>query len=100
MGFLSSLFGKKVDYAQLLKDGAIVVDVRSKGEFQSGHVKGSMNIPLDQIKSNAQNLKKKNKVLILCCASGMRSGSATSILKKEGIECYNGGGWKKVNQYI
>ncbi len=100
MGFLSSLFGKKVDYAQLLKEGALIVDVRSKGEFQSGHVKGSMNIPLDQIKSNAQSLKKKNKVLILCCASGMRSGSATSILKKEGIECYNGGGWKKVNQYI
>ncbi len=100
MGLLKTLFGKGPDIAALLAEGAIVVDVRSKQEFDSGHVKGSLNIPLDLIRQNKDQLEKKKKPIILCCASGMRSGSATSILKKKGVECYNGGSWQKVNQYL
>ena len=74
-------FGTKVDYSDLVKQGAIILDVRSKGEYQSGHIKGSINIPLDTLNNNLNKLK-KDKPIITCCASGMRSASAKSILKK------------------
>jgi rhodanese-related sulfurtransferase len=69
-----------VDYAQLIKDGAIILDVRSKGEYQGGHINGSVNISVDTLSNNLGKLKDKNKPIITCCASGMRSASAKSIL--------------------
>jgi rhodanese-related sulfurtransferase len=86
--------GKKVDYAQLLNEGAIIVDVRSKGEFEGGHINGALNIPVDQLRNNFSKLKDKNKPIITCCASGMRSASAKSILISNGYSfVFNGGGW-------
>ena len=86
-------FGPKVDYAVLVKQGAIILDVRSKGEYASGHIKGSINISVDTLGNNLSKLK-KDKPIITCCASGMRSGSAKSILKSNGFsEVHNGGGW-------
>lgn len=99
MGILSKLFGSKVDLDQWIKDGATIVDVRSKGEYQSGNVKGSINIPLDQLKSNLSKLN-KSKPIITCCASGMRSGSAKMILKANGFEkIHNGGSWSSLRKY-
>ncbi|MBK7183162.1 MAG: rhodanese-like domain-containing protein [Bacteroidetes bacterium] len=98
---LKKLFGMgpKVDLAQLIKEGAIIVDVRSKAEYAGGHVKGSINIPLDQLGSNLAKLK-KDKAIITCCASGMRSGVAKSQLKGKGYEnVHNGGSWMNVNSY-
>jgi phage shock protein E len=93
-------FGTKVDYADLVKQGAIILDVRSKGEFQSGHIKGSINIPVDTLNSNFSKLKKDNTI-ITCCASGMRSASAKSILKSNGYtNVYNGGGWSSLQNKI
>lgn len=93
-------FGPKVDYAQLLKDGAIILDVRSKGEYQSGHIKGSINISVDSLSNNLSKLK-KDKPIITCCASGMRSASAKSILKSNGFtEVHNGGGWSSLQNKI
>ena len=86
--------GPKVNYSELVSRGAVIVDVRSKGEYSGGHIKGSLNIPLDQLRSNLVKLKDKSKPVITCCASGMRSASAKAILKAEGYqEVYNGGGW-------
>lgn len=86
--------GPKTDYAQLVKDGAIILDVRSKGEYAGGHIKGSINISLDTLGSNLSKLKDKNKPIITCCASGMRSASAKNILKSNGYtQVHNGGGW-------
>lgn len=86
--------GPKVDYAELVKKGAIILDVRSSGEYSGGHVKGSINIPLDQLSKNLSKLKDKNKPIITVCASGMRSASAKSILKSNGYtQVYNAGGW-------
>lgn len=86
--------GPKVDYAELVKKGAIILDVRSSGEYSGGHVKGSINIPVDQLSKNLSKLKDKNKPIITVCASGMRSASAKSILKSNGYtQVYNGGSW-------
>ncbi len=93
MGIFSKLFGPKVDYNELIANGAMIVDVRSKAEYSGGHIKGSINIPLQSLQSNLGRLK-KDKAIITCCASGMRSASAKSVLKSNGFtEVYNGGGW-------
>jgi phage shock protein E len=100
MGLFSSLFGKKVDLAPIIAGGAKIIDVRSPQEFKSGHVKGSINIPLDRIRAEVPALKKAGKPVVLCCASGMRSGNATSILTEAGIEAYNGGPWSSVRALV
>lgn len=93
-------FGTKVDYADLVQQGAIILDVRSKGEYQSGHIKGSINIPVDALKSNLSKLK-KDKPIITCCASGMRSAAAKNMLKSNGYtEVHNGGGWTSLQNKI
>ncbi len=99
MGFLSNLF-KKTDYKSLVENGAIILDVRSKSEFASGHIEGSLNIPLDQIDGQISSLKKSGKPVITCCASGIRSGVAKGNLKSKGIEAYNGGGWQSLKSKI
>lgn len=77
---------------------AVVIDVRTKAEYGGGHVANSLNIPLNEISSNIEKIKKMNKTIILCCASGNRSGQATRILKEKGLEnVYNGGSWSNVN---
>lgn len=91
-------FGPSVDYKELVKSGALILDVRSPQEYQGGHVKGSKNIPLDQLQQKLVTFKNKNQTIITCCASGMRSGSAKSLLKSHGFEnVYNGGGWMSLN---
>jgi phage shock protein E len=93
--------GPATDYAQLVKDGAIIVDVRSKGEFDGGHIKGSINIPVDSITNNLNKLKDKNKTIITCCASGMRSAAAKAVLKSNGYsQVYNGGGWSGLERKL
>ncbi len=94
-------FGPKIEFGELVKQGALIIDVRSKGEFAGGHIKGSVNIPVDQISKNITKLKAKNKPIITCCASGSRSASAKSILKSNGInEVYNGGAWNSLRNKI
>lgn len=93
-------FGPKVDYKDLMANGAQIIDVRTKGEFQSEHIKGSVNIPLDSLKNNLSKLK-KDKPVITCCASGMRSASAKGLLKANGfVDVYNGGAWVSLNSKI
>lgn len=92
--------GIKMDYAELVKHGAVILDVRSKSEYAGGHIKGSINIPIDMLSSNLSKLK-KDKPIIACCASGMRSASAKSILKSNGFtQVHNGGGWMSLQNKI
>ena len=94
-------FGPKTDFTTLVKQGAIILDVRSKGEYAGGHIKGSVNIAVDQLGKNLSQLKEKNKAIITCCASGMRSASAKSLLKANGYtEVYNGGSWHSLQQQL
>lgn len=92
--------GPKVDIGQLIREGAVILDVRTKGEYSGGHVKGSINIPLDQLGSSLDKLKNKEKAIITCCASGMRSASAKGILKRAGYQhVHNGGSWVNLRAY-
>ncbi len=88
-------FGKPVDFKALRKAGAVILDVRTIGEYKQGHIQGSINVPLDALSSKLNKLK-KDKVVITCCASGMRSATAKSILRSKGFEAYNGGSWRSL----
>lgn len=103
MNAIKNLFGMgtKTDYSELVKNGAIILDVRSKGEFAGGHVKGSINIPVDQLANNLGKLKDKDKCIVCCCASGMRSGSAKRILESKGYNAvYNAGSWNSLQNKL
>lgn len=102
MGLLEKLgFGNKSnEIAEFKAKGAVIIDVRTYEEFAEGHIKDSKNIPLQLISSKINDIKKLNKPVIACCRSGMRSGQATSILKQNGIECINGGGWNSLAQKL
>lgn len=93
-------FGPVVDYAALVKNGAQIVDVRTKGEFSGGHIRGSLNIPVQELQSHLKKLKKDQPV-ITCCASGMRSASAKNILLSNGFkEVHNGGSWGSLERKL
>ncbi len=101
LSFLKKLFSSqpKADLGELIKKGAVIVDVRSKGEFQTGHLKGSINIPLQNLRDNFSKIR-KDKPIITCCASGARSASAKSILKSNGFtDVHNGGAWTNLRRY-
>ncbi|TXH59219.1 MAG: rhodanese-like domain-containing protein [Bacteroidia bacterium] len=93
--------GSSVDFKTLVSNGAIIVDVRTSGEFAAGHIKGAINIPVDQLKNNLNKLKNKEAPIITCCASGMRSASAKSLLNANGYShVHNGGGWSSLQSKI
>lgn len=98
MSFLRNLLGlgPKVDYAELIVNGAKIIDVRSAGEFKSGHPQGAINIPLENISNSIKKIKKYNVPIIMVCRSGMRSGQSTRTLKSHGIEAYNAGAWQNL----
>ncbi len=102
MGFLSNLFGGG-DTSQLqsiIDEGAFLVDVRTPGEFAEGHVKGSVNIPLDRVTMELAKFKNKKNIIVFC-RSGNRSGQAKTILNQQGItDVTNGGTWENVNQFV
>lgn len=77
-----------------------IIDVRTPHEFIRGHVPGSINIPLNEIPRHLEEIKSMRQPIILCCASGNRSGQATKILVSHGIDCANGGPWIEVNSLM
>jgi rhodanese-related sulfurtransferase len=99
MDFIKKLLGMKTkeDFKKMVEQGATIIDVRTPAEFQSGHPKGAKNIPLQNIESRIDEIKKMKQPIIVCCASGMRSASAKAILEKHGIDVYNAGPWHTLN---
>jgi len=100
MGILSKIFGlkPKVDIGQMLADGAIIVDVRTKQDVQAGHNKNAINIPLDQLEKGISKIS-KDQAIITCCASGIRSSAAKGKLIALGYNVENGGGWMNLRKY-
>jgi rhodanese-related sulfurtransferase len=101
INWLKKIFGiSSVDFSALVANGAQIVDVRSKEEFRQGHVKGAINIALPVLQSTLRKLD-KSKPVITCCASGVRSAQARTILQGNGFkEVYNGGGWRSLYQKL
>ncbi len=97
VGFFAWRFLKfkkaKAMLPEYLKQGAVIVDVRSSVEFNQGARPGSINIPLNELNARVKELDKE-KTIILCCASGTRSGIGVGILKKNGFKrVVNIGSW-------
>jgi phage shock protein E len=84
---------EKINHAE-----TTIVDVRTPGEFVGGHVAGSVNIPLNEVVSRIDELKNMQP-MVLCCASGGRSGQAADYLTEQGLDVVNGGGWKIVEAH-
>jgi len=81
------------DLKNIIENGALIVDVRDTEEFEAGHIKGSLNVPLDEI-GKAMAWLQKDVPTVVVCTSGMRSGQVVMILKANGFEkVYNGGAW-------
>lgn len=77
-----------------------IIDVRTRDEFRGGHVVGSINIPLQEIQSRIDEIKKLEQPILLCCASGGRSGQVAAYLQSLGFDCENAGSWLDVNYRI
>ena len=93
--------GPAPDLKEIYKSGAVILDVRSRGEFSSGHLSGAINIPIDQLENNLGKLKDKDKPIITCCASGMRSAAAKNMLTSRGYtNVHNGGGWARLGNKL
>jgi rhodanese-related sulfurtransferase/glutaredoxin len=97
---LNSLLGigSKTDLVTLIAGGAVIIDVRTSEEYADGHIKDSLNIPLDVLEDNMESIS-KDKPVITCCASGSRSGVAKTILEANGFkDVYNGGAWNDLKE--
>jgi len=94
-GFLFGFGKSKIKEA--LKNGAVIIDVRTPHEYDRGKVPGSINIPVDRMSISINRVKGMNKPIVLCCASGARSAGAKRILTAAGVtDIHNGGSWETV----
>ncbi len=75
----------------------VIVDVRTPQEFACGHVPESINIPMQEVVQRLDEFKCMNQPIILCCASGSRSGQVAAYLNGLGIQCENAGCWMEIN---
>jgi rhodanese-related sulfurtransferase len=73
------------DVLAALQAGAPILDVRTPAEFATGHAKGAMNIPVDQLSGRLKELGEPG-VIVIYCQSGMRSGQAAGVLKAAGFD--------------
>lgn len=100
--FLKNMLGNasNQEIAEAAKDGALLVDVRTPGEFSTGSVKGAVNIPLDQLANQTGKFQNKNHIIVFC-RSGNRSSQAKAFLTKNGFSnVINGGSWTNVQGII
>ncbi|SCD21201.1 Rhodanese Homology Domain [Proteiniphilum saccharofermentans] len=95
MGFFSNVFKLtgKAELKEKIKNGAMLLDVREVEEYKSGHARGSVNIPLFLLPTEMGRLD-RNTPIVVVCLSGARSAQAVGLLKSQGFEAYNGGGWQ------
>lgn len=101
MGIFDFLFKKRNQHiTDYISNGAIILDVRTQREYNSGAISGSKHIPLQDLRNHIKALKQLNKPFVVCCASGVRSAKATKFLNLNNIEAINGGGWQSLKRII
>lgn len=102
MNILKQLFGSsdQRDLKPIINEGALLVDVRTPAEFAEGHVKGSVNIPLDLVPAKLSEFKNQKNIVVFC-RSGNRSSQAKAILEQNGFtNVINGGTWQAVKEFV
>ena len=102
MGLFNLFKGKNMEseIKEYLENGAVILDVRTKMEWDEGHSDGAEHIVLNLIPLKLEEIKAFNKPVIAVCKSGGRSGQATQFLSSNGIDVINGGPWQNVDQYL
>lgn len=85
---------------EYLDKGAVVLDVRTQAEWNSGHCAGAKHIVLNLVPIKIDEIKSWNKPIITVCLSGGRSGQAAQFLTKNGVDVINGGPWQNVDQFL
>ncbi|WP_301401694.1 rhodanese-like domain-containing protein [Polaribacter huanghezhanensis] len=89
-----------LEIKEYLEKGAVVLDVRTKMEWDQGHSNSAKHIVLNLIPLQIEEIKSWNKPVIAVCLSGGRSGQAAQFLKKNGVDVINGGPWQNVDQHL
>jgi rhodanese-related sulfurtransferase len=93
IGLLKKIFGiTSPPIQQYLDRDAVIVDVRNLDEYKIDHIGNSILIPLPDFRGRIEEVKDWKKPIIVYCRSGRRSGIATKLLTKNGIDAINGGG--------
>ncbi len=83
-----------------IANGAVILDVRTEGEYKTGHIEGSLNISLGTIRERYVELD-SSKTYITCCSHGLRSVKAEAILKEKGFKnVFNGGAWADLEKNV
>lgn len=98
--FIRRWFGQDAPVKEFLNKEPMVLDVRTRAEYERGHVPKSRHIPLHELKERLSEIKSWKAPVLTCCATGRRSGIAARALKAQGVEAQNGGGWRRVNRII
>lgn len=98
--FIKKLLLPVKDYRSLVNEGAIIIDVRSKGEYYEGHISEAINIPFNKMAGKAKKIKGLQKPVIICCRSGVRSYMAKKALRKSRVKAFNAGNCEQLNQQL
>lgn len=95
MGLIHKLFGitDSTSLKEKIDQGAQLLDVRTKEEFEAGHIEGSLHIALDQLTRKYTTIQ-LDLPLVVVCESGARSAQAVRFLNSKGFKAYNGGSWR------
>jgi rhodanese-related sulfurtransferase len=75
----------------------LVIDVRRPEEFEKGHAKKSINIPLDEMPERLDEIREIAQPLVVVCGGGKRHEKAFELLKENGIDSQKGGSWQDVD---
>ncbi|MGJ5642127.1 rhodanese-like domain-containing protein [Formosa sp. S-31] len=101
MGLLDFMFRRqRRDIMDFKSRGAIILDVRTKKEYNEGHILGSENIPVNDLQEHVKTLRTTKKPFIVCCGSGVRSAKAVKYLLINGIEATNGGSYQSLKKLL
>lgn len=100
---LKQLFGigPRVNYAQLVQEGAIIIDVRTPAEFGEARIAGAVNIPVEKLRHNLHRFNGKQQPIIVTCTDGSKSWYAKNLLDANGYrKVYNAGNWQKLQRRL
>lgn len=99
MGLFSFLTDGSLKKA--LREGALIVDVRTPREYDGGRIPESLNIPLERLSASDERLRGIKRPLVLVCSDGSRSREALQLLKSKGVKnLYHGGNWTRVMKLL